>query len=108
MAVKIRLRPQGRNNRAFYRLVVTDSRAPCDGKYVEAVGWYDPMAKEENSLNIKEDRVRFWLERGAQFTDKTEALVARAAPQVIKERHDKQAAKRNKIRLKRKEAKSGK
>jgi small subunit ribosomal protein S16 len=106
MAVKIRLRPQGRNNRAFYRVVVTDSRAPSDGKYVEAVGWYDPMAKEESSLNIKEDRIRFWLERGAQLTDKTEALVARAAPEVIRELNDKAAVKRNKSRLKRK-AKKG-
>lgn len=105
MAVKIRLRPQGRNNRAFYRVVVTDSRSPIDGKYVETVGWYDPMAKEENSLNIKEERIRFWLDKGAQLTDKTEALVAKAAPQVIRELNERTAAKRTKKRLKRKAAK---
>ncbi len=43
MALKIRLRQQGRNNRPFYRLVVTDVRSPRDGKYVEMLGWYNPF-----------------------------------------------------------------
>ena len=47
MALKIRLRQQGRAKRAFYRLVVTDSRAPRDGKYLEAVGWYNPVEVEQ-------------------------------------------------------------
>ena len=46
MALKIRLRQQGRNNRPFYRLVVTDARSPRDGKYVEALGWYNPFEAE--------------------------------------------------------------
>ena len=46
MALKIRLRQQGRKNRPFYRLVLTDSRTPRDGKYVEALGWYNPIEKD--------------------------------------------------------------
>lgn len=102
MALKIRLRPQGRNNRAFYRVVVTDSRRPSDGKYVESVGWYDPMATEEKSLCLNAERVRYWLNLGAQLTDKTESLVARVAPDVIREQTAKVIAKREKARVKRK------
>lgn len=102
MALKIRLRPQGRNNRAFYRVVVTDSRSPSDGKYVESLGWYDPMANEEDkALLIDAERVRHWLGLGAQLTERTEALVRRAAPEVIREMTQREVAKREKARVKR-------
>ena len=50
MALKIRLRQQGRKNRPFYRMVVTDVRAPRDGKYCEALGWYNPFETELDKL----------------------------------------------------------
>jgi len=84
MALKIRLRQQGRNNRAFYRLVVTDVRSPRDGKYVEAVGWYDPIAKEDKSLSLKTDRIQHWLNEGAELTERAESLVLKAAPEIIR------------------------
>lgn len=105
MALKIRLRRQGRTNRPFYRLVVTDSRSRRDGKFIEAVGWYNPIeAVEERNLAVKPDRVQHWLEHGAELTEKAEALVARAAPAVIRQWKDKRLAKRARLATKRKES----
>ncbi len=68
MAVKIRLKRMGAKKFPFYRVVVADSRYPRDGRFIEQVGTYDPL-KEPSILNVKEDRLRFWLERGAKPTD---------------------------------------
>ncbi len=107
MALKIRLRQQGRTNHACYRLVVTDSRTRRDGRYVEVLGWYDPhIAEEEKSLSIKEDRIQFWIDQGAQMTEKAEALVARSAPKIIKECKEKEELKKAKLRAKKKERKA--
>lgn len=103
MALKIRLRQQGRTNRAFYRLVVTDSRSPRDGKYVESLGWYNPIeAEDEKRLSIKQDRIQHWLNVGAQLTDKAESLIRKSAPQIIIELTEKKRAHRTKIASKRK------
>lgn len=84
MAVKIRLRRQGRRNRPFYRLVATDARAKRDGKYLENLGWYNPVESDmaKNAL-IKADRVKHWLTQGAQLTEKAHALVKRMAPESL-------------------------
>lgn len=98
MALKIRLRQQGRNNRRVFRIVVADVRSPRDGKYVESVGWYNPYETEqEKLLNIKSERVEFWLKQGAEISPKAEALVARAAPTVIKAHKQKIVEKRAKL-----------
>lgn len=85
MALKIRLRQQGRNNRQTYRLVVTDSRNPRDGKYIEMVGWYDPMRESGSDAELKGERILHWLEKGAVLTQKAQALVSRMAPATLKE-----------------------
>lgn len=109
MALKIRLRQQGRTKRPFYRVVVTDSRRPRDGRYVETVGWYNPLETEaEKHLNIKSDRVEHWLNQGAILTEKAHALVAKAAPQVAKSMKDKELARRQKEVAKRKARKAAK
>lgn len=100
--LKIRLRQQGRTNRTAYRLVVSDSRSPRDGKYVEMLGWYHPFESDENLLEVKAERISYWLSQGAQFTEKAQALVAKAAPEVIKEYRLKVAAARQKKCQKRK------
>ena len=95
MALKIRLRKQGRTNRPFYRMVVTDSRNPRDGRYLESLGWYNPIETEtEKVLSVKPDRIQYWLEKGAQLTEKTEALVSRAAPDVMQVMKQKEIARR--------------
>lgn len=104
MALKIRLRQQGRKNRQTYRLVVTDVRAPRDGKYIELVGWYQP-AETQNSLFVDADRIHHWLEQGAQLTDQARTLVSKAAPDVIKNYQAKIEAKRVRTAAKRRASK---
>lgn len=106
MALKIRLRQQGCNNRAFYRLVVTDSRSPRDGKYVEALGWYNPVeVEDEKKLAVKPDRIQHWLNLGAQLSENAAHLVRQGAPELMLEQAKKKDAKRAKITAKRKERK---
>jgi len=104
MALKIRLRQQGRKNRQTYRLVVTDVRAPRDGKYIELIGWYQPV-ETQNSLFIDAERVNHWLEQGAQMTEQVRSLVLKAAPDVIKNYQAKVEAKRVKLAAKRRASK---
>lgn len=92
MALKIRLRSQGTTNRVMYRVVVTDSRSPRDGKYLEAVGWYNPYANEQkDQIFIKSDRVQHWLNLGAELSESVESLVKQSDPQIIKGLNDRRA-----------------
>jgi small subunit ribosomal protein S16 len=103
MALKIRLRQQGRNNRPFYRVVVADVRSPRDGKYVEALGWYNPFEAElDKNFYIKPDRVQHWLDLGAQLTESVESLVLKVAPQIVQRETEKEVARRSKATAKRK------
>ncbi len=107
MALKIRLRQQGRSHRPFYRVVVADCRSPRDGKYVEAIGWYNPLESvAERNLYIKPDRVQHWLSHGAEITDKVESLIKQAAPEVLKQHQERAMQKRNKEAAKRKQRKT--
>ncbi|MGL4348425.1 MAG: 30S ribosomal protein S16 [Chlamydiales bacterium] len=81
--LKIRMCQTGRLNRKCYRLVVTDAKSPRDGKYIEMVGSYNPHQDNDN-VKIQEDRLIYWLEKGAMMTEKAKALVKRTAPQVLK------------------------
>ncbi len=74
MAVKIRLSRQGRKKAPFYRLVVADSRAPRDGKFIELIGTYNPMT-EPASVQINEERALYWLEVGALPSDTARGLL---------------------------------
>lgn len=102
MALKIRLRQFGRNNRAFYRMVVTDVRAPRDGRYVESVGWYDPMQEAEKSMHVDAERVVHWLGLGAELSESAQSIIAKAAPNVIRDLTAKAVARRAAARVKRK------
>lgn len=103
MALKIRLRQQGRNNRPFYRLVLTDVRAPRDGKYLEALGWYNPFeAEQEKCLSLNAERIQHWLNLGAEISDNARALVAKMAPSIIRVQKEKVLAQRAKKLAKRK------
>jgi small subunit ribosomal protein S16 len=66
--VKIRLKRMGAKKRPFYRLVVADSRSPRDGRFIEEVGTYDPIANPAR-VSIDADRVRDWMNRGARPSD---------------------------------------
>jgi small subunit ribosomal protein S16 len=106
MALKIRLRQQGRTNRAFYRLVVADSRYPRDGKYLEALGWYNPIETEADKQTfVKPDRLKHWLSVGAQLSDNVVALLKRIEPGIVRAQVQKEVAHRAKAAVKRKEKK---
>lgn len=68
MSTRIRLKRFGTKKRPFYRIVVTDSQAPRDGSTIEEVGLYHPIEVEDRQLQLKEDRVREWLDHGAKPT----------------------------------------
>jgi small subunit ribosomal protein S16 len=96
MAVKIRLWQQGCKNNISYRIVVADSRSPRDGKYLEAIGWYNPCAKnEEQQAHVHEDRLQHWLSVGAQLSPTVLALAKKRAAGVmqtfIQAREDRRA-----------------
>jgi small subunit ribosomal protein S16 len=74
--VTIRLARTGAKKRPFYHVVVTDSRTPRDGRFIERVGFFNPVAAErEDRLRIDVERVAFWKGRGAQSTDAVERLL---------------------------------
>ncbi|MEI6241835.1 MAG: 30S ribosomal protein S16 [Chlamydiota bacterium] len=100
MALVIRLRQQGKNNRQSYRLVVADRRSPRDGKYVENLGWYDPFLPTENNFTIKMDRIQYWLDHGAILSDRARIFVKKASPEVSKAQHEKKIAKKMKEKKK--------
>ncbi len=103
MALKIRLRQQGRNNLASYRIVVTDERSPRDGKYLEALGWYNPLVNEkENQISTDAERIQYWVSQGAQVSENVEALLRGAAPAILKAETQRRVAKRAKALSKRK------
>ena len=87
MALKIRLSRGGAKKRPYYRIVVADSRSPRDGRFIERLGTYNPMVAKDSPerLNMKEDRIRHWLENGALPTDRVarflDAAGLRKAPE---------------------------
>jgi small subunit ribosomal protein S16 len=66
----------GKNKRPFYRIVAADQRSPRNGKFIEIVGHYDPLA-DPHVVEIKEDRIFYWLEKGAQPSDTVRSLLKR-------------------------------
>jgi small subunit ribosomal protein S16 len=77
--VVIRLARGGAKKRPFYNLVVTDSRNRRDGRFIERVGFYNPVAaSHEEGLRVEHDRVDYWQQRGAKLSDTVAMLVKRA------------------------------
>ena len=89
MALMIRLRQQGARNRKTYRLVVIEQTNPRDGRYIEMVGSYNPLGEGEKNLQLKSERILFWLERGAVLTPKAKSLVKRGAPEALQKKSKK-------------------
>ena len=75
--VKIRLRRMGAKKAPSYRIVVADSRSPRDGRFIEEIGTYDPMADSEK-LKVNLERVQYWIANGAQPTDTVRGLLKKA------------------------------
>ena len=76
MAVKLRLKRMGSKQKPFYRIVAADSRSPRDGRFIETVGTYNPIVKE-NNVTIDEEKVTKWINNGAQPTDTVRSLLSK-------------------------------
>ena len=72
--VKIRLRRMGAKKAPYYRIVVADSRSPRDGRFIEELGLYDPMADGEK-IKVDMERAKYWISNGAQPTDTVRGLL---------------------------------
>lgn len=90
MAVKIRLKRMGSKQSPFYRIVVADSRFPRDGRFIEAVGYYNPTV---NPVDVKVDNEAAlkWLRNGAQPSDTVRNILSQAG--VMKQFHDEKHSK---------------
>ena len=73
MSVKIRLKRMGAKKKPFYRIVVADSRCPRDGKFIEEIGYYNPL-KEPVEVKVDAEKAKTWIKNGAQPTDTVKAL----------------------------------
>jgi small subunit ribosomal protein S16 len=91
MSVKIRLRRTGRKRAPSYRIVVTDSRSPRDGKFIEIIGQYAPRTGEQ-ALNLDVARANYWIDQGAQPSDTVRSLLRKAG--VLKARHEERLARK--------------
>ena len=80
--VRIRLKKAGTKNRMFWRVVVSETKMPRDGRFIEEIGYYDPLPIEEK-LVLKQDRLDYWKSQGAQITVTVKSLI---------KRHQKKAA----------------
>lgn len=76
MAVKIRLSRKGRKKNPFYRIVATDSKTKRDGRFLEILGYYDPM-QEPAAIKVHQDKLQSWLDQGAQPSTTVKSLLDR-------------------------------
>jgi small subunit ribosomal protein S16 len=74
MAVKMRLRREGKRKQPFYRVVVADGRSPRDGRFIEDIGYYQPL-REPSEISIDRDRALYWLGEGVQPSDAVRQLL---------------------------------
>jgi len=74
MPVRIRLTRRGAKKRPFYRIVAADSEAPRDGRFLEVLGYYNPL-KDPAQVHIDEDGVKKWMQRGAKLSETVRSLL---------------------------------
>ncbi|MEL6517062.1 MAG: 30S ribosomal protein S16 [Pseudomonadota bacterium] len=94
MAMKIRLARGGSKKRPFYSIVAADSRMPRDGRFIEKLGTYNPLLPKdsEERVKMKMERVQYWLDQGAQPTDRISRMLEAAGVLTKKERANMQKA----------------
>ena len=73
--VKIRLRRMGAKKAPYYRIIVADSRSPRDGRFIEELGIYDPMAEGVQKIMVDMERAQYWIANGAQPTETVRGLL---------------------------------
>ena len=110
MAMKIRLARGGSKKRPFYRIVAADSRMPRDGRFIEKLGTYNPLLPKDSEERVKMDmeRVQYWLDQGAQPTDRISRFLEAAGVLEKKERANLQKGEPGQKAKDRAEAKAAK
>ena len=91
MAVKLRLRRMGAKKNPFYRIVVADSRFPRDGRFIEEIGYYDPV-KSPATVKVDRDLAIKWLNQGATPTDTVRDILSKEG--ILKELHESKMTKK--------------
>jgi len=88
MAMKIRLARGGSKKRPFYRIVAADSRMPRDGRFIEKLGTYNPLLPKDSEERVKMnmERIQYWLDQGAQPTDRISRMLEASGTLPKKER----------------------
>ena len=82
--VTIRLARTGAKKRPFYHVVVADSRSPRDGRYIERVGFFNPVARgKEERLRLDSERIEYWRGQGALPTDRVSSLIKEEAKKAV-------------------------
>ncbi|MBE3562150.1 MAG: 30S ribosomal protein S16 [Hydrogenibacillus schlegelii] len=89
--VKIRLRRLGAKKRPFYRIVVADARSPRDGRFIEEIGYYNPLT-DPADVKVDVERAVYWLKNGAQPTETVRSLFRRTG--VLKAFHEARRAEK--------------
>ncbi|MEM1431625.1 MAG: 30S ribosomal protein S16 [Pseudomonadota bacterium] len=110
MAMKIRLARGGSKKRPFYRIVAADSRMPRDGRFIEKLGTYNPLLPKDSEERVKMDmeRVQYWLDKGAQPTDRISRFLEAAGHSPKTERNNPNKAKPGKKAQERAEERAAK
>lgn len=96
MSTKIRLARLGRRNLPFYHIVIADSRSPRDGKFIENIGYYDPIQSDDSNkrLVVKNDRAEYWLSVGAEPTERVAILLCNVGIEKAAKYKPKQLSKK--------------
>ena len=110
MAMKIRLARGGSKKRPFYSIVAADSRMPRDGRFIEKLGTYNPLLPKDSEERVKMnmERVQYWLDQGAQPTDRIQRMLEAAGVREKAERNNPNKAKPGKKAVERAEEKAAK
>ena len=90
MAVKIRLKRMGAKKRPFYRVVIADSRSPRDGRFIEEIGYYNPIT-EPAEIKIDEEKATKWINNGAIATDTAKNVLSKAG--IMTKFHEEKSGK---------------
>ena len=110
MSTKIRLARGGSKKRPFYRIVVADSRMPRDGRFIEKIGTYNPLLPKDSEERVKIDldRVKHWMDHGAQVTDRVSRFLEAAGVIEKKSRNNPKKGAPHKAAVERAEEKAAK
>ncbi|QCI26832.1 30S ribosomal protein S16 [Buchnera aphidicola (Thelaxes californica)] len=74
--IKIRLARHGVKKKPFYKIIIADSKSPRDGKFIEKIGFFNPFSKnEKEKIHINLKRLEYWIQKGAQLSDRTKYLI---------------------------------